>query len=636
MSQQAAELFDNFQELTPSEFFRKNKQMLGFSGKIRSLTMVFHELITNSFDASEEAGILPDIEIELHKLEDDHYLLKHKDNGPGIPEEFVMKVYCTMFAGSKFRNIQSRGQQGLGCSGCVLLSQMTTGEPAKVISQYKEKGELKGVEMTFKMDVKKNKGLLMKKKKFTPEKTGVSIELQFKEVRYNMAQQGAFEYIRRTMVGNPHAKITFTDPNGHVYQFKRAADVVPVLPEEVLPHPKGITADDLIFMAKHTDKKRIRTLLMESLSRMSKNQVDKIEEITNIELKKHPKYLQWEEAEKIVEAISQIKWMAPPTSGLIPIGDEQIEKGMKEILKPEFTAVNTRKPVAYRGGVAFIIEAGLAFGGESGRVVGDQKKSEIMRFANRVPLTFDEGSCAITEALKSVDWKRYGLRDLENTPLTMFVNIISTQVPYLSTGKQSVAPEPEIIHEIRQSMMKIARKLQKHLNAKKAAKEEAIRSKIFEDFVPLIIKEAASLAETDVPHYDEILAKVTRRALAELLGENPEDINQTKETENKIIGENLIPENPQLKKIKNPSKNKSDDNSKIGQKGTNVKSKLKSKSKSESKLISKSKSKSESKPISSSKSKNNDNSLDKNKNNLDHDKEKIEKKQKVSLDDFIN
>ncbi len=137
----------DFTRLTPSEFFRKNKQMLGFTGKIRSLTIVFHELITNSFDAAEESGILPDIDIELKRVDKEHYILKHKDNGPGIPEKYIMQVYCTMFAGSKFRNIQSRGQQGLGCSGCVLLSQMTTGKPTRVISCYKDGDELKGVKM---------------------------------------------------------------------------------------------------------------------------------------------------------------------------------------------------------------------------------------------------------------------------------------------------------------------------------------------------------------------------------------------------------------------------------------------------------------------------------------------------------
>jgi len=539
LAQQANELFENFDQLTPSEFFRKNKQMLGFTGKIRSLTIVFHELITNSFDASEEAGILPDIDIELKRVGKEHYILRHKDNGPGIPEDYVMQVYCQMFAGSKFRNIQSRGQQGLGCSGCVLLSQMTTGQPARVISCYKEGDEIKGVKMKFKMDVKKNQGLLMEREDYPAESTGVCIELQFKEVSYTLAEQGAFEYIRRTMIGNPHAKITFKDPSGHKYIFKRAANITPVLPKEVLPHPKGVSADDIHFMAKHSDKRRYKSMLTSSLSRMSSKKVDEIAEITGIDMNKSPKSMKIQEAEAIVNCFKKMKFMAPPTDGLIPIGSEQIEKGMKQILKPEFVTTITRKPVTYAGGVSFIIEAGLAYGGDSGRIVNEQRKSEIMRFANRVPLTFDAGSCAITEALKSIDWKRYGLKDLDNTPLTLFINIISTQVPYLSTGKQSVSPEPEIVHEIRQATMKLARKLQKHIRAKKAAKEKEKRSKVFEEYVPVIIEEAAKLGETGVPEYHEVLAKVTKRALAELLGEKVEDDDEEEEELDAIIMEEV-------------------------------------------------------------------------------------------------
>ncbi|MDO5809757.1 MAG: DNA topoisomerase VI subunit B [Methanobrevibacter sp.] len=528
---------EDFQRLTPSQFFRKNKQMLGFTGKIRSLTIVFHELITNSFDAAEEAGILPDIDIELKRVDKEHYILRHKDNGPGIPEDYVMQVYCMMFAGSKFRNIQSRGQQGLGCSGCVLLSQMTTGKPARVISCYKDGDEIKGVKMKFQMDVENNRGILMEREDYPAESTGVCIELQFKEVSYSLAEQGAFEYIRRTMIGNPHAKITFRDPSGHKYIFKRAADVVPVQPKEVLPHPKGVSADDLMTMAKNTDSRRYKSMLTSSMSRMSAKRVDEIAEITGIDMNKRPKAMTFQEAEAIVHCFKKMKFMAPPTDGLIPIGSEQIEKGMKQILKPEFVTTITRKPVTYAGGVSFIIEAGLAYGGDAGRVVNEKRKSEIMRFANRVPLTFDAGSCAITEALKSIDWKRYGLKDMDNTPLTMFVNIISTQVPYLSTGKQSVSPEPEIVHEIRQATMKLARQLQKHLRAKRAAKEKEKRSKVFEEYVPVIIEEAAKLGETGVPEYHEVLAKVTKRALAELLGEKVEEEEEEEELDALIMEE---------------------------------------------------------------------------------------------------
>lgn len=508
---EASELFEEFKELTASEFFRRNKQMLGFSGKIRSLTIVFHELITNSLDAAEEAGILPEITIEIKRVNKDHYILYHKDNGPGIPENYVTKVFCTMFAGSKFRNIQSRGQQGLGCSGCVLLSQMTTGMPVKITSGYKKGDKIKGIGMTFKMDVKKNQGLILDKKDLDLDSTGVSIELHFKDVSYSLSEQGAFEYIRRTMIANPHAKIIFKDPTGHRYIFDRATDEIPPMPKEVLPHPKGITADDLIFMAKHTDKRRFRSLLTSSLSRMSNKRIDEIEEITGIDFNKRPKDMKWEEAEKIVDLFGKMDFMAPPTSGLIPIGEEQIEKGMREILDPEYVKTITRKPKTYKGGVSFVIEAGIAYGGKSGRLVGEQKKAEIMRFANRVPLTFDQGSCGITEALKSIDWKRYGIKDLENAPITVFANIISTHVPYMSTGKQSIAPEYEIMQEVRQATMKIARSLQKYLNAKKAAKEEAMRSKVFETYVPVILREAAMLAEDDVPEYDALLDKVTRK-----------------------------------------------------------------------------------------------------------------------------
>ncbi len=520
LEKQATDLFDdNFKQLSPAEFFRKNKQMLGFTGKIRSLTIVFHELITNSFDAAEEAGILPDIKIDLKRIDKEHYILRHTDNGPGIPEEFITKVFCTMFAGSKFRNIQSRGQQGLGCSGCVLLSQMTTGEPAKIMSGYRENGELKGVQMTVKMDVKKNGGEILETKPVEVKNTGVCIELHFKDVSYALTEQGAFEYIRRTMIATPHARIVFRDPTGHKYIFNRASDIIPPLPKEVLPHPNGVTADDLLFMAKHTDKRRFRSLLQTSLSRMSSKKLDEIQEATGIDLNKRPKDMKWEEAEKIVDQFKQMKFMAPPTSGLIPIEEEQIEKGIKEILNPEFVASVTRKPVTYHGGIPFIIEAGLAYGGDSGRMVGEQRKSEIMRFANSVPLSFDQGSCGLTEGIKTIDWKRYGIRDMDNAPITLFVNIVSTQVPYLSTGKQSVSPEPEIVHEVRQTVMTIARKLQKYLRSKRAEKELAMRAKVFEEYVPVILQEAAALAEMEVPEYKSVLSKVTKRALADLMEE---------------------------------------------------------------------------------------------------------------------
>ena len=285
-----------------------------------------------------------------------------------------------------------------------------------------------------------------------------------------------------------------------------------------------------------TSVKNCSLLQSSALARSYRDTISTVLSSPSPREKKSKKSKKHEEKKEISSKQAKEVFLDILTSGKSP-KDVVREKGMKQILKPEFVTTITRKPVTYAGGVSFIIEAGLAYGGEAGRVVSEQRKSEIMRFANRVPLTFDAGSCAITEALKSIDWKRYGLRDMDNTPLTLFVNIISTQVPYLSTGKQSVSPEPEIVHEIRQATMKLARKLQKHLRAKRAAKEKEKRSKVFEEYVPVIIEEAAKLGETGVPDYQDILVKVTKRALAELLGEKVEEEDEEEELDAIIMEE---------------------------------------------------------------------------------------------------
>src|SRR5512137_823011 len=161
----ADDLFKDFKEVSITEFFRKNKAHLGYSGKLRSLTTVIHELVTNSLDACEEAGILPDIDVVLKQLGDEHYSFMSRDNGPGIPKKHISDVFGKMLAGTKFhRNIQLRGQQGIGIAGVTMYSQMTTGKPVEIITVTKD--EAWDIELNI--DIRKNKADIVSQQQITP------------------------------------------------------------------------------------------------------------------------------------------------------------------------------------------------------------------------------------------------------------------------------------------------------------------------------------------------------------------------------------------------------------------------------------------------------------------------------------
>jgi len=151
------DVFKQFREHSVAEFFKKNRQMLGFSGKVRSLTMIVHEFVTNGLDACEEAGILPELAVQIEELGKDHYKVTISDNGPGIPKSHLGKALGQMLAGTKFhRYIQQRGQQGIGAAACTMFSYITTGQSTKAITSHGGKK----LTATISMDFKKNKPII--------------------------------------------------------------------------------------------------------------------------------------------------------------------------------------------------------------------------------------------------------------------------------------------------------------------------------------------------------------------------------------------------------------------------------------------------------------------------------------------
>ncbi|KXB09656.1 hypothetical protein AKJ35_00120 [candidate division MSBL1 archaeon SCGC-AAA833F18] len=505
----AKDIFKEFKEHSVSEFFRKNAAMLGYTGKIRSLTTVIHEGVTNAIDAAEEAGILPEIFVSIKSMDDSsgHYKVIIEDNASGIPEEYIPRVFGRMLAGTKLhRNVQSRGQQGIGISGGVMFAQSTSGNPTKIVTST-EDGEVISNEVMI--DVEKNEGKIANRKAWKGDWRGTRIEFEVKDVLYQRSRYGPYNYLRMTAMANPHVQIRFLEPDGSFTIFERATDEIPERPEPIAPHPAGVRADDLLTLAKETRSRSIGTFLVNDLSRFSRGKLKKIKELVDVDLDEDPSELNWTKAEKIVSAFKKMDFIAPPTKGLRPIGEEKIESGLNQILEPEFAFATTRSPEVYRGGIPFIIEAGVAYGGSAGAGSGSENKGlELLRFANRAPLIFNQGGCAVTSAARDIDWRRYNVNP-EKTPITLFINVVSVHVPYTSAGKQSVAEEPEIYEEIRQAIMESTRNLKSFLRRKIKRRERKERAGIFEKYIPIIARRAAALTDKKVPDAEPLIKEIT-------------------------------------------------------------------------------------------------------------------------------
>ncbi len=529
------EIFKEFKEHSISEFFRKNSQMLGYSGKVRSLTTIIHEYVTNSLDACEEAGILPEIDVRIKLIEEGKYSISVKDNGPGIPSKHVGKVFATVLAGTKFhRYVQQRGQQGIGASGCTLFSKITTGKPITVRSM----NEKESYECNVDLDIKSNKPIITDMKKIEIQNKGTDVLGEFGELKYENSEHGVFEYLKRTALSNPHTTIKLLDPDGKESVFIRAVNEMPKRPKEVKPHPLGVDTNDLIEFAHRSHEKRLSVFLIETFSRMTHGKIAELKAIApDIDFDQEPNKMQWSESEKLVKAFKKIKWMIPELDALSTIGDKQIEIAIKNILNPKFLSVVERKPKVFRGGIPFVVEAGIAYGGESGKAVNQVDKNgniieaegNVLRFANKVPLLFDGSNCAITEAIKGIQWKRYGLGNFDEEPVSIFVNVSSVYVPYSGVGKQAIAKEDDIIEEIRLAVMDCGRILQRYLSGIKNMQLQETRYKTIMRYISQLSKDLSEITNITEKEIESSLRTLIENKYKKFLGESPEELKNKEE-----------------------------------------------------------------------------------------------------------
>src|SRR6267378_3583990 len=513
----AVEMGARQREISVSEFFTKNRHLLGFDNPRKALLTCVKEAVDNALDACEEAGILPDVIVKVEAVANGsappaasqatRFRITVTDNGPGIIRQQIPPIFAKLLYGSKFHRLRmSRGQQGIGISAAGMYGQLTTGKPVQIISRTSARAPAHYFEVQI--DTKKNEPLILEKKQIEWESTrGTQVTLEV-EGRYQKGRASVDEYVEQTIIANPHIKMTYVTPEGETKEFRRTYDQLPASPREIKPHPYGIEFGMLLKMLQDTKSHWLSGFLSGDFSRVSSHLAEEICKAAGLPPRARPRDVHGQAAETFYKAIQATKIMAPPTNCLSPIGERAILSGLYQQIKGEFYTAVSRPPSVYRGN-PFVIEAGLAYGrgpeqgqpdqpkeavplAEGEEEQNDHELARVIRYANRVPLLYQQSACVSYKAVLDTTWRNYGVSQSRGAvpggPMVIFVHMASVWVPFTSESKEAIAEYDEIRKEITLALRECGRRLGAFLRRRERAHSEFRRRNIFELYIEEIVQ----------------------------------------------------------------------------------------------------------------------------------------------------
>ncbi len=530
--------------ISVAEFFDKNKQMLGFDSPQKALFMTVKEAVDNSLDACTDAGILPKIEILVKPLEKEKFLIEVKDNGPGIPRIEVGNSLGKILYGSRFHSErQTRGQQGIGITAAILYAQRTTGNPVEVITKTRK--DLTAYKIKMEIDIKKNEPIIISEEPFIWDvESGLWIKLILKG-KYVNNKQGIEEYIKQTAIANPQTHFVVKLPDKE-FEIPRSINDLPPIPIEIKPHPQGVELGELISILRDFPGSRIEDILTDSFSRVSPDVARQIVQKAGLEGKK-PSELKEKDFEALYETIKSFKFMDPRKDCLSPIGGSALYKSVTvsfEEYHPSYFSLPVTKGVYVYSGHPFIIEAIAAYGGN----IPKEEPIKVLRFANRVPLLYQQGSCAITKAISSINWNQYGISQpvkdqLPIGPVIIIVHVASSKIPFTNEAKEAIAQVPEIMDALDQALKAIGRQIKAMKSKEEHKGKVEEKFSLIEKILPAISQKASKILNMPEPDIKPIISKVMgvvsfRQMDDALVIDNFTEIDQNFEVH--IIGEDKL------------------------------------------------------------------------------------------------
>lgn len=521
-------------EISVSEFFARNRHLLGFDNKRKALLTTVKEAVDNALDACEEAGILPEVHVLIDQLGDERFCVTVRDNGPGIVRGQIPNIFGKLLYGSKFHRLKmARGQQGIGISAAGLYGLLTTGKPIHVTSRTGENRPAHHFQIQI--DTGRNRPEVVRDEELEwdwPRGTEVVIELV---ATYSRGRQSVDEYLEQTAMANPHARLIYQAPGGAasdgapvVREFPRASGDLPAETREIPPHPHGIELGVLMRMLKDAASRQrsrgagrprdgatgtIAGFLQNEFSRVTARVAREMCASAGLNPHLKPPDLRPQEVEKLYRAMQSARIMAPPTDCLAPIGVRSLLAGLLKEVKAEFYTAVTRDPAVYRGN-PFLIEVGLAWGG----TLPAEEPARLIRFANRVPLLYQQSACAAFKSVLDVDWRNYGLSQpagsLPVGPLVILSHMASVWVPFTSESKEAIADYDEIRREMKLALQEGGRKLSAYLRRRRRQRLEGERRSIFERYVYDVADALAGLTGGTREDLMRSLLSIARRRTA--------------------------------------------------------------------------------------------------------------------------
>jgi DNA topoisomerase-6 subunit B len=524
----AVEMGARQREISVSEFFTKNRHLLGFDNPRKALLTCVKEAVDNALDACEEAGILPEVVVKLDVVANggpapapsqaNRFRVTVIDYGPGIVRQQIPRIFAKLLYGSKFHRLRmSRGQQGIGISAAGMYAQLTTGKPVQIISRTGARAPAHYFEVQI--DTKKNEPHIIERKEIDWENhRGTQVTLEI-EGRYQRGRASVDEYLEQTAIANPHVKLLYHTPEGEIKEYPRTIEELPPQPREIKPHPYGIEFGILLRMLHDTRSHSLAGFLSSDFSRVSANVAVEVCKTAKLSPEMRPRNIHGAAAEALYKAIQTTKIMAPPSNCISPIGEKAILHGLYKQIKGDFYTAVTRPPAVYRGN-PFIIEAGLAFGtgpeqagGKASRPAmplaegeqhdDDNELATVIRYANRVPLLYQQSACATFKAVLDTGWRNYGVPQsrgaLPAGPMVIFVHMASVWVPFTSESKEAIADYDEIRKEIKLALQECGRRLGVFLRRRERAKSEFRRRNIFELYIEEVVEACNRLKGGKLP-----------------------------------------------------------------------------------------------------------------------------------------